>query len=44
MIPHFRDVNAFIESELRQGGRVLVHGSAGISRSAALVIAFIMAK
>uniref|UniRef100_A0A674HIV3 Serine/threonine/tyrosine interacting protein n=1 Tax=Taeniopygia guttata TaxID=59729 RepID=A0A674HIV3_TAEGU len=32
----------FIDGSLQSGGKVLVHGNAGISRSAALVIAYIM--
>lgn len=44
IIPHFKTVNPFITSALAKGGKVLVHGSAGISRSVALVIAFIMEK
>ncbi|XP_068938330.1 serine/threonine/tyrosine-interacting protein isoform X2 [Petaurus breviceps papuanus] len=32
----------FIDGSLQTGGKVLVHGNAGISRSAALVIAYIM--
>ncbi|OXA53267.1 Serine/threonine/tyrosine-interacting protein B [Folsomia candida] len=42
IIPHFRTVNPFIKFALNNGGKVLVHGSAGISRSVALVIAYIM--
>lgn len=32
----------FIDGSLQNGGKVLVHGNAGISRSAAFVIAYIM--
>ena len=35
-------VKAFIDECLENKGKVLVHGSAGISRSASLVIAYIM--
>lgn len=42
IIPLFRVVNPFIRNALTSGGRVLVHGSAGISRSVTLVISFIM--
>lgn len=40
-IPQVRD---FIDSCYECGGKVLVHGNAGISRSAALVIGYIMEK
>eukprot|EP00123_Amoebidium_parasiticum_P008791 comp19026_c0_seq1/m.21421 comp19026_c0_seq1/g.21421 ORF comp19026_c0_seq1/g.21421 comp19026_c0_seq1/m.21421 type:complete len:233 (-) comp19026_c0_seq1:282-980(-) len=39
--PRFRD---FVNGSLSQGGRVLVHGNAGISRSAALLIAYVMER
>ncbi|XP_034941620.1 serine/threonine/tyrosine-interacting protein-like isoform X2 [Chelonus insularis] len=42
IIQHFRTVKAFIDKGLHSGGRVLVHGNAGISRSAALVLAYVM--
>ncbi|CAH3122698.1 unnamed protein product [Porites lobata] len=42
IITHFPKVKAFIDSCLNSGGKVLLHGNAGISRSAALMIAFIM--
>jgi len=44
IIPHFKDTNNFIESALNSGGKVLVHGNGGVSRSAALVIAYIMSR
>lgn len=34
----------FIDDCLSKGGQVLVHGNAGISRSAALIVAYIMEK
>ncbi|XP_071644717.1 serine/threonine/tyrosine-interacting protein B isoform X3 [Temnothorax longispinosus] len=42
IIQHFKKVKAFIDEALISGGRVLVHGNAGISRSAALVLAYVM--
>ncbi|RLU22453.1 hypothetical protein DMN91_004731 [Ooceraea biroi] len=42
IIQHFQKVKFFINEGLRSGGRVLVHGNAGISRSAALVLAYVM--
>ncbi|XP_011161895.1 serine/threonine/tyrosine-interacting protein isoform X1 [Solenopsis invicta] len=42
IIQHFKRVKIFIDEALNMGGRVLVHGNAGISRSAALVVAYIM--
>jgi len=42
IIQHFKKVKAFIDEALNSGGRVLVHGNAGISRSAALVLAYVM--
>lgn len=44
IICHFPRVRDFLDECLRSDGRVLVHGNAGISRSAALVIAYIMEK
>lgn len=41
IIQHFRKVKSFID-EGRNSGQVLVHGNAGISRSAALVLAYLM--
>lgn len=41
LLPQVRD---FIDSCYASGGNVLVHGNAGISRSAALVIGYIMEK
>lgn len=42
IIQHFKKVKIFIDESLSLNGRVLVHGNAGISRSAALVLAYIM--
>ncbi|RWS25686.1 serine/threonine/tyrosine-interacting protein-like isoform X2 [Leptotrombidium deliense] len=42
IIPVFDEAREFIGNCLRKGGKVLVHGNAGISRSAALVIAYVM--
>ncbi|CAI5764847.1 serine/threonine/tyrosine-interacting protein [Podarcis muralis] len=42
IIRFFPTTKAFIDGSLQTGGKVLVHGNAGISRSAALVIAYIM--
>ena len=42
IIKHFRVVKAFIDEAMNVGGKVLVHGNAGISRSAAFVLAYLM--
>uniref|UniRef100_A0A8C4IL61 Serine/threonine/tyrosine interacting protein n=1 Tax=Dicentrarchus labrax TaxID=13489 RepID=A0A8C4IL61_DICLA len=42
IIRFFPKTKEFIDSCLATGGKVLVHGNAGISRSAALVIAYLM--
>lgn len=42
IIQHFHKVKTFIDEGLTSGGHVLVHGNAGISRSAALVLAYVM--
>jgi serine/threonine/tyrosine-interacting protein len=42
IIQHFKKVKIFIDEGLNSGGKVLVHGNAGISRSAALVLAYLM--
>ncbi|XP_014251184.1 serine/threonine/tyrosine-interacting protein B-like [Cimex lectularius] len=44
IIQHFVTVRDFINEILESGGKVLVHGNAGISRSAALVLAYVMEK
>uniref|UniRef100_A0A8C0WGW3 Serine/threonine/tyrosine-interacting protein n=1 Tax=Castor canadensis TaxID=51338 RepID=A0A8C0WGW3_CASCN len=42
IIRFFPMTKEFIDGSLQNGGKVLVHGNAGISRSAAFVIAYIM--
>ena len=42
IIKFFPRVKEFIDSCLKGGGKVLVHGNGGISRSAAIVIAYVM--
>ncbi|MGH0180374.1 UNVERIFIED_CONTAM: hypothetical protein FKN15_004031 [Acipenser sinensis] len=42
IIRYFPRMKEFIDGCLQNGGKVLVHGNAGISRSAALVIAYLM--
>lgn len=42
IIQHFQNVKIFIDEGLQSGGCVLVHSNAGISRSAALVVAYMM--
>ncbi|TPX67802.1 hypothetical protein CcCBS67573_g07388 [Chytriomyces confervae] len=42
IIEQFDEALEFISSALQQGGRVLVHCEAGISRSSTIVIAFLM--
>lgn len=44
IIPHVKTVATFIDNCLHSGGKVLVHGNAGMCRSAALVIGYIMEK
>ncbi|KAK0163389.1 hypothetical protein PV327_007074 [Microctonus hyperodae] len=44
IIQHFKQVKDFIDEGLNSGGKILVHGNAGISRSAALVLAYVMEK
>jgi len=44
IIHHFPTVKTFIDESLANGGKVLIHGNGGISRSAALAIAYIMEK
>ena len=41
---YFPECNAFIDNALSNGGRVLVHCAAGVSRSASVVIAYVMYK
>ncbi|CAG5115790.1 unnamed protein product, partial [Candidula unifasciata] len=42
IIQHFKETKKFIDRCLAQGGKVLVHGNGGLSRSAAVVIAYVM--
>jgi hypothetical protein len=42
LLAPFLQFNEFVHSALQGGGRVLVHSNAGISRSAALTIGYIM--
>ncbi|XP_078314041.1 serine/threonine/tyrosine-interacting protein B-like isoform X2 [Crassostrea virginica] len=44
IIQYFAKVKAFIDDSFARNGKVLVHGNAGMSRSASLVIAYIMEK
>jgi serine/threonine/tyrosine-interacting protein len=44
IIQHFPKVRQFVDESLSMGGKTLIHGNAGISRSAALVLAYIMEK
>uniref|UniRef100_H2Z832 Tyrosine-protein phosphatase domain-containing protein n=1 Tax=Ciona savignyi TaxID=51511 RepID=H2Z832_CIOSA len=44
IMTHFAVVNSFIDDALENNGVILVHGNAGISRSATLVIAYVMQK
>jgi protein-tyrosine phosphatase len=41
---HFEDAHAFITDGLRSGSSVLVHCRAGVSRSAAIVVSYLMAE
>lgn len=42
LIKHFNDSNRFIKKALSSGGTIFVHCYGGVSRSATLVIAFLM--
>ncbi|XP_014204662.1 dual specificity protein phosphatase MPK-4 [Copidosoma floridanum] len=44
LLTSFEDSNQFIQSALDSGGKVLVHCYFGVSRSATIVIAFVMKK
>ncbi|KAJ8680385.1 hypothetical protein QAD02_016172 [Eretmocerus hayati] len=44
LLTSFNDSNQFIENALESGGKILVHCYFGVSRSATIVIAFIMRK
>jgi len=44
LISHLSECQSFIEECLSSGGKCLVHGNLGISRSAAVVIAYVMVK
>ncbi|GBP17348.1 Dual specificity protein phosphatase MPK-4 [Eumeta japonica] len=44
LISHLPSINAFIKKTLDEGGTVLVHCYFGVSRSAAVVIAYMMEK
>jgi serine/threonine/tyrosine-interacting protein len=42
LLRFFPDTKRLIDSVLQNGGRMLIHGNAGMSRSAAIVIAYVM--
>ncbi|KAL3875089.1 hypothetical protein ACJMK2_038023 [Sinanodonta woodiana] len=44
IIRYFPKVRDFVDKALKSGGKVLIHGNAGISRSGALMIAYVMEK
>ena len=44
IIQHFQKVKTFLDGCFSIGGKALVHGNAGISRSAAIVLGFLMQK
>lgn len=44
MLQHFERTNAFIEKAINDKGRVLVHCAMGVSRSATVVLAYLMWK
>ena len=44
IITHLDKCREFIEECIASGGKCLVHGSQGVSRSAAVVVAFVMQK
>jgi serine/threonine/tyrosine-interacting protein len=44
IIQHFQKVRRFLDDCFAAGGKALVHGNAGISRSAAVVLGYIMER
>eukprot|EP00930_Biecheleria_cincta_P000233 TRINITY_DN10048_c0_g1_i4.p1 TRINITY_DN10048_c0_g1~~TRINITY_DN10048_c0_g1_i4.p1 ORF type:complete len:143 (+),score=18.48 TRINITY_DN10048_c0_g1_i4:22-450(+) len=44
IIRFFPHVKQLLDTVLGRGGRILVHGNAGMSRSAAFVVAYVMEK
>lgn len=44
MMPHFNAASEFVEKALKKGGKVFVHCYKGVSRSATIVIAYLMLK
>ena len=44
LMQHFEEAHQFIDEAILSGGRCLVHCSAGISRSATIVISYLMSR
>lgn len=44
MMPHFKAASDFIEKALKKDGRIFIHCYKGVSRSATIVIAYLMMK
>eukprot|EP00041_Stephanoeca_diplocostata_P017086 m.339974 g.339974 ORF g.339974 m.339974 type:complete len:215 (+) comp20588_c0_seq17:275-919(+) len=44
ILQHIDEVSRFLDNAISTGGKVLMHGNAGISRSGSLLIAYIMRK
>lgn len=44
IIPYIPKISAFLDSCFQSGGKALIHGNTGISRSAALTIGYVMQK